>query len=285
VLGLIDRDLSKYLEESEENINDKDSDGRTALSWAAQRGDLLATILLVNYHANTEIPDNKGQMALHYAVSSQNLDVVRTLLEHGADPTAIKEKEATEMTNVLLQEITEGMNVVRPAGTRQDQFLQEQLNTLPIPLELLNSPLITLPASTLFMSSEPAQSVVSHSEIGRSSGVFKTTLQSQTRSENSLGFSAFSLLSKNATSDPLLCSPAVSVASHSETGSSSSAYMIVLHSGTKSEHSSTFSDYTLLHKDLINDRLRRPYRSEEACRLSSNDSITNEIPMKNMEER
>ena len=68
--------------------NVKDNDGRTPLHRAAKRGHVDIVKLLLEHGANPNIQENKyGYTPLHVAVKNCHVDVVRVLLEHGADPT------------------------------------------------------------------------------------------------------------------------------------------------------------------------------------------------------
>lgn len=87
VLGLtkIPRNLRLELEQSTSLINAKDFHGRTALHWAAARGDSHAVDTLLAFGANPEIADSLGSTALHYAawIRTQCLEL---LLTSGANP-------------------------------------------------------------------------------------------------------------------------------------------------------------------------------------------------------
>lgn len=81
VLGFVNIPLHDYLEASSAGIDDTDSFGRTALYWAASRGDYQSVKSLLIYGANVSIAEQTGLTALHIADSAL---VVRILLEFGA---------------------------------------------------------------------------------------------------------------------------------------------------------------------------------------------------------
>ena len=85
VLGLVLRDLSEHLELSTANINDIDSSGRTALSWAARRGDANATKILLSYGADPNKGNVHNVAPLHHAVGARNPSCISLLIEAGAD--------------------------------------------------------------------------------------------------------------------------------------------------------------------------------------------------------
>ncbi|KAK0739599.1 ankyrin repeat-containing domain protein [Apiosordaria backusii] len=86
VLGLLNLDLLPELKESSQIAIDKtDSAGRTALSWAATRGDHDSVKVLLKHHANLQIPSRNGSTPLHWAVQSSSPLAVKLLLEAGAE--------------------------------------------------------------------------------------------------------------------------------------------------------------------------------------------------------
>ena len=91
VLGLteVPRDLGLELQQSTSNINARDTQGRTALSWAAERQDLDAVDTLLAFGADPEITDSLGLTALHYACIGSYSDALclQLLLLSGANST------------------------------------------------------------------------------------------------------------------------------------------------------------------------------------------------------
>ena len=66
-------------------INYVDSRGRSALSWAALRGDSKAVFLLVEAGANVNTSDSEGNTPLIYSVQSKYTSCMDILLKAGAD--------------------------------------------------------------------------------------------------------------------------------------------------------------------------------------------------------
>ena len=88
ILGLNSASLACQLELTGSQINDRDADGRTALSWAAARGHQQAILQLLQAKANPNIAADDGRMPLHWAANSSNPQTVKTLLEYRASPEA-----------------------------------------------------------------------------------------------------------------------------------------------------------------------------------------------------
>jgi len=69
-------------------IDDTDVDGRTALSWAAAKGDADAVNILLEFGADPNLWSNRGQSPLQWAgqnTSRRCAEILQTLLDHNAD--------------------------------------------------------------------------------------------------------------------------------------------------------------------------------------------------------
>ena len=74
-------DLAKRFLEAEPVVNPKDSDGRTPLSWAAERGNAAVVKELVDRHdLVADSQDEEGQTPLSWAASYGHIAVVQLLL-------------------------------------------------------------------------------------------------------------------------------------------------------------------------------------------------------------
>jgi ankyrin repeat protein len=63
-------------------IDERDSEGRTALHIATELGDEVLVRLLLGQGADTRVKDAHGRLALHYAVEKGQCEVVEMLLDH-----------------------------------------------------------------------------------------------------------------------------------------------------------------------------------------------------------
>jgi ankyrin repeat protein len=89
------------------DVNLKDKQGWSALSYSAYQGNIEITKLLINNGANLNIKDNLGSTAFHHAVSNNKVNIVKQLLDSGAD-LDIKNnigKNPMELANDDLKEI------------------------------------------------------------------------------------------------------------------------------------------------------------------------------------
>lgn len=78
-------------------INVKNRAGKTALQLAIDTGSLPLVKTLLDQGARADIPDAKGNTALHYAVSAQNHDVFSLLLRDQHQINALNHQEKTPL--------------------------------------------------------------------------------------------------------------------------------------------------------------------------------------------
>ncbi|XXG85616.1 hypothetical protein AAC387_Pa11g0661 [Persea americana] len=67
------------------SVNLNDSEGRTPLHWAVDRGHLNVIDLLVGRNADVNAQDNEGQTPLHYAAVCDREAIAELLVKHNAD--------------------------------------------------------------------------------------------------------------------------------------------------------------------------------------------------------
>ncbi len=70
-------------EHNKENINARDSNGYTPLMMVTKKSELVEYLLRSGADVNAQ--DNQGRTALHWAVLEKNLEVIKLLLDYGAD--------------------------------------------------------------------------------------------------------------------------------------------------------------------------------------------------------
>ncbi|KAJ8753462.1 hypothetical protein K2173_019861 [Erythroxylum novogranatense] len=78
--------------ESGVSVNLKDSEGRTPLHWAVDRGHLRIVKELLGRNSDINAKDNEGQTALHYASVCEREDIAEFLVNQNAD-TNVKDNE------------------------------------------------------------------------------------------------------------------------------------------------------------------------------------------------
>lgn len=86
VLRLSLHDLEEEILRNPDNVDIPDANGRTALEWAAARGDERAVTMLLSYGAEPNIMDKKLNTPLTLASNQNQTVCVRLLLEAGAIP-------------------------------------------------------------------------------------------------------------------------------------------------------------------------------------------------------
>ena len=101
VLNLLpkSRSLERELYESTSTIDLADSEGRTPLSWAAERGNPLAVEILLRYGANLLSRSITGMTPLHYAAKAHDSACLEFLLDNGAS-VAAKNKWSQSPLNI-----------------------------------------------------------------------------------------------------------------------------------------------------------------------------------------
>ena len=84
-MGLDSSDLKTELIDHPAEVDATDSMGKSALSWAASRGDEVAVQLLLKANANPNLVDIRGSSVLSLAVRSDNTICTRLILAAHAD--------------------------------------------------------------------------------------------------------------------------------------------------------------------------------------------------------
>jgi acyl-CoA-binding protein len=74
--------LVKYIEITQQSLDQVDENGMTLMMWACDRGYVHIVEYLMSKHADLNIQDTDGQTSLHYAVSCEHFDIVKLLLNN-----------------------------------------------------------------------------------------------------------------------------------------------------------------------------------------------------------
>lgn len=93
ILGMSLRDLKEELMVNPLGVFDTDVEGRTALHWAAARGDERSTLVLLSRGANPSTMDKNGRRPLHLAADTSRAGCVRLLLEAGAPTNPVTPRD------------------------------------------------------------------------------------------------------------------------------------------------------------------------------------------------
>jgi len=78
-----------------ETVQAQDKQGLSALHWAARNGRNNVVKVLVEYGADIDVRNKEGQSPLHTAVVAKRPDTVGVLLDFGADPLAVTKEGAS----------------------------------------------------------------------------------------------------------------------------------------------------------------------------------------------
>jgi ankyrin repeat protein len=123
VLGIEGQNITRILEDNtgDFDINAIDIRGRTALHWAALRGDLTAAEILLDAGAAVDAVDESNSTPLLYAVSSGTPRILEVLVLRGAKVNAVNNQKNTPLNYAARK--TGNIQAVRilvQAGARLD---------------------------------------------------------------------------------------------------------------------------------------------------------------------
>ncbi|KAK5207025.1 hypothetical protein LTR41_007092 [Exophiala xenobiotica] len=97
VLGLVSKDLELELRSSTADIDAVDSNNRTALSLAAERGDLDAVNLFLDFGANVHLASTSLSTPLHFAACAAEPSCIAPLISKDADVNALTNHNQTPL--------------------------------------------------------------------------------------------------------------------------------------------------------------------------------------------
>lgn len=89
----VERLVRKLSGKNDFDINRKDKRGNTYLHYAAERGDIAQAEILLHLHADVNAVNDQGSTPIFTAVSQGKTDMVRFLVENGADCSISREFE------------------------------------------------------------------------------------------------------------------------------------------------------------------------------------------------
>ena len=84
ILQIRPGNIQEEVQRSTANLDTVDSTGRSPLSWAAQRGEIEAVRVLLEYGADPNNSDNTGATPLHYAAQAKTPECLLMLIEYRA---------------------------------------------------------------------------------------------------------------------------------------------------------------------------------------------------------
>lgn len=95
-------DTVQRLLETGEDVNEKGSDGSTALVWAAREGHAEIVQVLLDAGADVNAVSKGGWRALNWAVDNGHSEIVQILLQAGADVNAKDERYKNRYTPLMM---------------------------------------------------------------------------------------------------------------------------------------------------------------------------------------
>ena len=102
------------------DVNAPQSDGATALHWAAYLEDAETTALLIRAGANVKAANNYGITPLTLASENGNAAIIQQLLKAGADPNSVVRAAETPLMLASRTGKVDAVNVLLEAGAKID---------------------------------------------------------------------------------------------------------------------------------------------------------------------
>jgi uncharacterized protein len=102
------------------DVNAPQSDGATALHWAAYLDDAETTALLIRAGAHVDSPNHYGVTPLALAATSGNAAIISLLLKGGADPNRTVRAGETPLMLAARTERADAVNALLQAGAKVD---------------------------------------------------------------------------------------------------------------------------------------------------------------------
>lgn len=118
IIGTAEGDLNKVKAEltAGADPNEQDTEGWTALMWAAQDNDIKMMELLLQNGADPMIQDLYEETALNKATTQGNIEAIRTLINAGADPNHAKNYGGVPLMDAISSKNIETVKVLLELG-------------------------------------------------------------------------------------------------------------------------------------------------------------------------
>lgn len=109
------------------DVNEKDlRHSKTALHWAAERGHMDITQMLLERGSDVTKVDRYGETPLHYAAGCGNEKIIEVLLSHNSDPTVIDNRGRTALRCARDNDCSESVRLLLPRWTGERMDLREK---------------------------------------------------------------------------------------------------------------------------------------------------------------
>src|SRR5437016_4698914 len=115
-----DKQAVQSLLKARADVNAPQSDGATALHWAAYLDDAETTALLIRAGANVDSPNNYGVTPLALAATSGNAAIINLLLKGGADPNRTVRAGETPLMFAARTDRADAVKALLEAGAKID---------------------------------------------------------------------------------------------------------------------------------------------------------------------
>ena len=119
-------DIMRWLLNHSADVNARSDSGFTPLSSAAHAMDLEAVQVLLEHNADINTQDNKGRTPLCWVLSNCHpkgkfVDMVRRLLERGADPNICNDDHSTPLHQASSRKLLEAARLLLSYGAKVDE--------------------------------------------------------------------------------------------------------------------------------------------------------------------
>jgi len=124
--------VKELVEKDPKLVNAKDASGRTPLHWACRGVHFEVLKYLLEKGADVNAKTNNGDAPLHYAVLSGNINIVKQLLDHGAYHSIKNSNSDTPLNIAVATRSKDLMEILLEKGAEYDDSGVKALNMLQI---------------------------------------------------------------------------------------------------------------------------------------------------------